>query len=128
MSHTLPYDVNCSILFTELPLLERCSAAKKAGFDAVEFWWPFASPTPDDREVDAFVRSIEDAGARLVALNFFAGDMAGGDAGVLSIPGRAEQFRDNIAVTVGIGARCGTAFFNAPYGLRVESASPGEQD
>ena len=30
------YAVNCSILFTELPLLERPTAAKAAGFDAVE--------------------------------------------------------------------------------------------
>ena len=37
MSHSLPYEVNCSILFTELPLLERPAAAKAAGFDAVEY-------------------------------------------------------------------------------------------
>jgi len=36
----LSYEVNLSILFTELPLLERPEAAKRAGFDAVEFWWP----------------------------------------------------------------------------------------
>jgi hydroxypyruvate isomerase len=126
--HTLPYLVNCSIMFTELPLLERASAAKEAGFDAVEFWWPFSTPTPGDGEVDAFVRSVEDAGTRLVALNFFAGNMAAGDAGVLSIPGRAQDFRDNIAVTVGIGARLGAIGFNAPYGLRVEGVSPEEQD
>ena len=39
---TLRYDVNLSILFTELPLLERPAAAAAAGFDAVEMWWPFA--------------------------------------------------------------------------------------
>ena len=30
------YAANCSILFTELPLLERPAAAKAAGFDGVE--------------------------------------------------------------------------------------------
>ena len=39
----LRFDVNCSILFTERPLLERPAAARAAGFDAVEFWWPFAA-------------------------------------------------------------------------------------
>ena len=39
----LRFDVNCSILFTELPLLKRPAAARAAGFEAVEFWWPFAS-------------------------------------------------------------------------------------
>jgi hydroxypyruvate isomerase len=41
----LRFDVNCSILFTELPLLKRPEAARAAGFDAVEFWWPFAGVT-----------------------------------------------------------------------------------
>ena len=36
------YAANLSMLFTELPLLERPAAATAAGFDAVEFWWPFA--------------------------------------------------------------------------------------
>lgn len=34
----MSYTVNCSILLTDLPLLERPAAAKAAGFDAVEFW------------------------------------------------------------------------------------------
>ena len=62
MGHSLRYEVNCSILFTELPLLERPAAAKAAGFDAVEFWWPFATAVPADADVDAFVRAIDDAG------------------------------------------------------------------
>ena len=36
------YTVNCSILLTDLPLLERPAAISAAGFGAVEFWWPFA--------------------------------------------------------------------------------------
>jgi hydroxypyruvate isomerase len=39
----LRFAVNCSILFTELPLLSRPAAARAAGFDAVEFWWPDSS-------------------------------------------------------------------------------------
>ena len=52
------WDVNCSILFTELPLLRRPQAARDAGFTAVECWWPFASAAPPDREVDAFVAAL----------------------------------------------------------------------
>ena len=39
--HSLSYAANCSLLFTELPLLERPAAAYAAGFRAVEFWWPW---------------------------------------------------------------------------------------
>jgi hypothetical protein len=61
-TYGLRFDVNCSILFTELPLLERPAAARAAGFEAVEFWWPFADPVPADREAEAFVRALGDAG------------------------------------------------------------------
>ena len=56
MSHPLRYAVNCSILFTELSLLERPAAARHAGFEAVEFWWPFAEAVPADHEADASLR------------------------------------------------------------------------
>ncbi len=125
----LRYLANCSMLFTELPLLERPAAAKAAGFDTIELWWPWPDqPVPSDREVDALVRSVEDAGVRLAGLNFFAGDLAGPDCGVLSIPSRVQQFRDNIEVTVGIGERLGTGAFNALYGNRVDDATAEEQD
>jgi hydroxypyruvate isomerase len=127
--HGLRYEVNCSILFTELPLLERPAAAKAAGFDAVEFWWPWPDqPVPGDGDVDAFVSAVQDAGVQLVGLNFFAGDLAGADCGVLSIPDRVQQFRDNVDVTVGIGERLGAAAFNALFGNRVDGVSAQEQD
>ena len=65
---------------------------------------------------------------QLVGLNFFAGDMAGGDCGVLSSRPGAQQFRDNVDVTVGIGERLGCTAFNALYGNRVDGVSPQEQD
>lgn len=128
MSHSLRYDVNGSILFTELPLLQRPAAVKDAGFDAVEFWWPFAEVVPGDADVDAFVRAVEEAGVQLVGLNFAAGDMAGGDRGLVSWPARSQEFRDNIDVTVGIGERLGCRAFNALYGNRVDDADPQQQD
>jgi hydroxypyruvate isomerase len=129
VSHALRYDVNCSMLFTELPLRQRPAAAKAAGFEAVEFWWPWPhEPIPADREVDGFVTAIQEAGVELVGLNFFAGDLAGPDCGVLSIPSRSQQFRDNIEVTVAIGQRLGVRSFNALYGNRTADVSPEEQD
>src|SRR2546429_6521818 len=126
--HELRYDVNCSILFTELPVLERPRAAKAAGFDAVEFWWPFPEAMPSDLEVDAFIAAIRDAGVQLVGLNFFAGDMPGGDRGLVSWPARSAEFRDNVDVTVGLGRRLGCRAFNALYGNRGDGAPPQEQD
>jgi len=128
MAHSLRYAVNCSILFTELPLLERPAAVRDAGFDAVEFWWPFAESVPADRDVDAFVSAVCDAGVQLVGLNFAAGDMPGGDRGLVSWPARAAEFRDNVDVTIGIGDRLGCRAFNALYGNRVDGVDPAAQD
>ncbi|MFC6258251.1 hydroxypyruvate isomerase, partial [Kocuria oceani] len=94
----MSYTVNCSILLTDLPLLERPAAARAAGFDAVEFWWPFATSAPADRDVDAFVAAVQDAGVQLSGLNFDAGDMPGGDRGLVSWIGREAEFAENVAV------------------------------
>jgi hydroxypyruvate isomerase len=122
------YDVNLSILFTEHDILRRPAAAKDAGFDAVEYWWPFPEAVPADAEVEKFVRAIEDAGVSLVGLNFFAGDMAAGERGVLSQPNRSREFTDNIEIAVGIGERLGCRAFNALYGNRVDGVDASEQD
>ncbi len=129
MTHSLPYAVNCSLLFGETPLLERPAAAAAAGFSAIEFWWPWPDrPVPADADVDRFVAAVRDAGVRLVGLNFFAGDLAGSDAGMVSVPGRADDFRANVDVVVGIAGELGVPAFNALYGVRVEGVDPREQD
>jgi hydroxypyruvate isomerase len=115
-------------LFTELPLLERPRAAKQAGFDAVEFWWPWPVAVPSDAEVEEFVDAVTSADVQLVGLNFFAGDMAGGDRGLVSWPARSGEFKDNIDVTLALGVRLGCRAFNALYGNRVDDSTPKEQD
>lgn len=127
MEHGLPYLANCSMLFTEVPLVQRPAAARAAGFDAVEFWWPFGTANPGDAEVDAFVTAVREAGVRLVSLNVAAGDMPGGDRGLLSWPGRSREFLDSVQVAVGVGGQLGTQAFNALYGNRLDAARPEEQ-
>ena len=124
----LSFDVNCSILFTELPLLQRPAAAKAAGFDAVEFWWPFAGPVPGDREADAFVTALGDAGVSLISLNFTAGDMAAGERGWLSQPANSAAFRANIPACADIAKRTGCTRLNALYGNRVDGVPAERQD
>ncbi|WP_067691335.1 hydroxypyruvate isomerase family protein [Nocardia jejuensis] len=121
------FDVNCSILFTDLPLTQRPAAAKAAGFDAVEFWWPFGEdPIPADRDIDAFIRSIHDAGVQLVGLNFI--DLIPAGRGLVSVPGEQNRFRDNIDVVVGIAERTGCRALNALYGNRIPGEDPEKQD
>lgn len=124
----MSYTVNASILLTELPLLERPAAVADAGFDGVEFWWPFAEAVPAAADVDAFVAAIQDAGVQLTGLNFFAGDMPAGDRGLVSWVGREDEFRANVDVVVAIGERLGTKAFNALYGNRLDGVDAQAQD
>ena len=124
----LRLDVNCSILFTELPVLARPAAAKAAGFDAVEFWWPWEEMVPSDRQADAFVAALADAGVELISLNFHTGDMAAGERGLVSIPSAAAAFRENITACAELAARTGCTRLNAAYGNRLPGVDPAEQD
>jgi hydroxypyruvate isomerase len=122
------YLVNCSILFTELPLLERPAAARAAGFEAIEFWWPFDRSVPPNSDVAEFVAAVRDSGVQLVGLNLAAGDMPAGDRGLVSWPGRSEEFRAAVEVAISISRQLDVRAFNALYGNRLDGADPAEQD
>ncbi len=125
---TLRYDVNLSILFTELPLLERPAAAAAAGFTAVEFWWPFGTEAqPGGDAVDEFIAALDAAGVRLVGLNLLD-DLSVGSRGLVSVPEHAGRFRDAVPVAIEIGRRTGCRNFNALYGNRIEDVDPEFQD
>lgn len=125
---TTRYAVNISILFAEVPFLERPAAARAAGFDAIECWWPWGTATPTQEERDAFVTSVQDAGVRLTGLNFFAGDMPGGDRGLVSWVDRQGEFAENIPVVVDLGRRLGCHAFNALYGNRIDGGDDAASD
>ncbi|GGU96203.1 putative hydroxypyruvate isomerase [Kitasatospora herbaricolor] len=120
--------VNLSILFSELPLLERPAAAAAAGFTAAELWWPFGEEhTPAEAELDALRKAFTDAGVQLTGLNFLD-DLTKGARGTVSVPAEKERFRENIAVSVSLAESLGTKALNALYGNRVEGVDPAEQD
>ncbi len=122
------WSVNCSILLTGLPLLQRPAAARAAGFDAVEFWWPFERAVPPDAELDRFARAIEDAGVHLALLNLSGGDMAAGERGIVSRPGGDGKFADHLDAVAALVTRLDVGVVHALYGNRIEGADPAEQD
>lgn len=124
--HTLA--LNCSILWREKPIPERLRLAAAAGFQSVEFWWPFETAKPSPEQVDAFAGNILDSGLQLVGLNLFAGDMASGDRGVLSWPGREDELFSSAQIALDLGTRLGTHRFNVLYGNRISGHDPEAQD
>ncbi len=115
------FAANISLLFTEAPFLERPALAARAGFSAIELWWPPADAL--DRLEDA----VRDAGVEVALLNFDAGDMAAGDRGLLSDPARLDAFRANVPVALDLASRLGCTRLNALVGVRVPSLTLEEQ-
>jgi len=116
---TVRFDANLSILFPDLPLLERPAAAAALGFDAVELWWPFDREAPAAAEVDRLVEAIGASRLILVSLNLTHGDRSAGEHGLAAIPGGVLRFRDSLDVAVAIAGRLGCVAFNALYGNRT---------
>lgn len=122
------YSANISIMFTEYPLLDRPKAAAAAGFDHIEMWWPFEVPAAEQEQVIAVEKAIEQAGVALTGLNFYAGNMAGGERGVASHPDRIDQLQANTVQVLQFARATGCRLFNLLYGQRDPRWTPREQD
>lgn len=89
--HVPKIAANISMLFPELPLLERLAAARKAGFDAVEIQFPYEAPLDDVATAQA------KAGVEIVLINIPIGNAAKGERGLGVLPDRVDEFRAAIA-------------------------------
>ena len=112
------FAANLSMLFTEVPFLERFGRAADAGFEAVEFLFPYAWPA-------ATIRELLDAhGLRLVLHNLPAGDWEAGERGIACLPERVEEFRAGVATAVEYAKVLGVGQLNCLAGKAPADADP----
>ena len=84
------FAANLTMLFTEVPFLDRFELAAQAGFKAVEFLFPYAWPVQE-------VRSRLDANGLTLALhNLPGGDWDTGERGIACLPDRVDEFRAGV--------------------------------
>lgn len=121
------YAANISIMFAEVPYLERPAVAHSAGFDLIESWWPFAGPVGAPAELDALIEAIDHAGVSLTALNFYSGDMAAGERGIASRPDRQDELAGNTEQLIEIAERTGCRSFNLLYGQLDDQWTESDQ-
>ena len=81
---------NLSMMFNEVPFLDRFAAARKAGFEGVEFLFPYDFPAAAIRE------RLSGEGLTQVLFNMPPGDWANGERGMACLPGRQAQFREGV--------------------------------
>ncbi len=117
----MQFSANLSILFKEVPLLERFGRATEAGFSAVEFWWPSGE---DLGEVE---RAVRGAGLTVALFNFDAGDMPAGDRGLVSDLEREGQFRENVPVALELAQALGCRRMNVLVGHEIPGMDREEQ-
>jgi hydroxypyruvate isomerase len=115
----LRFCVNISTMFTELPLLERFSAARAAGFPAVEMQWPF------EASADDLARANERAGLEAVVLmSFPGGDRTKGDRGLGALPDRTDELRSSFDMTRRYAERLGAKCLNLLSGCPGPGVEP----
>ncbi|CAB5719699.1 Hydroxypyruvate isomerase [Delftia tsuruhatensis] len=88
------FAANLSMLFTEVPFLDRFERAARAGFEAVEFLFPYAHTAREIKE------RIDAHGLQIVLHNLPAGDWDAGERGIACHPDRVDEFRAGVAKAV----------------------------
>jgi hydroxypyruvate isomerase len=93
------FAANLTMLFNEVPFLDRFEKAAKNGFQAVEFLFPYAFSVQEIRE------RLEAHKLQLVLHNLPAGDWDAGERGIACHPDRVAEFREGVvkAVVYGVG-------------------------
>ena len=101
------FAANLTMLFNELPFLERFEAAATAGFQAVEFLFPYAFEAGELR------RRLDANGLKLVLHNLPAGDWDAGERGIAILPDRVDEFRAGVAQAIEYATVLGVPVFPA---------------
>ncbi|MBI5901480.1 MAG: hydroxypyruvate isomerase [Rhodocyclales bacterium] len=112
------FSANLSFLFTERPFLERFSAARAAGFAAVEFHFPYQF----DRA--ALAEVVLTSGLDVVLFNLPAGDWAAGERGIACHPRRIAEFQDGVGLAIEYARLLGCPRLNCLAGIPPPGVSP----
>ncbi len=104
---------NITMMFQEVPFIERFAAAAKAGFKAVEFMFPYEYP------VEKLNGELDAGKLQLVLFNLPAGDWAGGDRGLAVNPARRDEFRAGVQKAITYATALGVKQINCLVGKKV---------
>jgi len=113
------FAANLTMMFNEVAFLDRFAAAADAGFDAVEFLFPY------DHAPEEVAARLERARVKNVLFNLPPGNWAAGERGIGAVPGREREFRDGVARALRYAEALGTPTLHAMAGLVPPGADRG---
>lgn len=103
------FAANLTMLFTEVPALDRPGLAAQAGFDGAEILFPYDFSA---KEWEAAL-----AGFPLILINTPPGDWAAGDRGFAAVPGEELRFRDGFLRAADLASRLGAGTLHVMAGV-----------
>ena len=111
------FAANLSMMFNEVPFLDRFALAAKAGFKGVEFLFPYEHPAAD------IAARLKDNGLQQVLFNAPAGDFAKGERGMAAIPGKQSAFRESIKLALEYATTLACPRLHIMAGLKPEGVA-----
>jgi hydroxypyruvate isomerase len=119
VSHAMPrFAANLTMLFNELPFLDRFEAAAKAGFTGVEYLFPY------DFAPDVLAAKLKEHRLTQVLHNLPAGDWAKGERGIAIFPDRVDEFRAGVNKAIRYATALGCKQLNCLAGIQPAGADP----
>ena len=111
------FAANLSMMFNEVPFLDRFALAAKAGFKGVEFLFPYEHPAAE------IAARLKNNGLQQVLFNAPAGDFAKGERGMAAIPGKQAAFRDSIKLALEYATTLACPRLHIMAGLKPEGVA-----
>ncbi|ODT84116.1 MAG: hydroxypyruvate isomerase [Pelagibacterium sp. SCN 64-44] len=105
------FSANISMLYPDLPFLDRFAAAAADGFEAVEYVGAY------DQEPTRLKQILADNGLTQALFNLPAGDWAAGERGIGCHPDRVEEFRRGVDTAIAYAQATGCGQVNCLAGI-----------
>ena len=112
------FAANLSMMYTEAPFLDRFALAAGAGFEAIEFLFPYA------HEAEQIAERLRRHQLKLVLFNLPCGDWNGGDRGMACDPRRIEEFRAGVPLALEYAAELGVTQLHCMAGKLPAGVEP----
>ena len=105
------FNANLTMLFNEVPFLDRFQAAAEAGFKGVEYLLPYAF------DKDEIAERLVKHGLVQVLHNLPAGNWEGGERGIACHPDRVGEFQDGVGRAIEYATTLGCKQVNCLAGI-----------
>lgn len=109
------FAANLTMMFTEVGFLDRFSAAAEAGFDAVEYLFPYAFSADD------IAQRLQGFSLTQALFNLPPGNWEAEERGLAALPGRQEEFRASVTTALAYAGATGVKRVHLMSGLADRS-------